>query len=114
MAFLSAVRKDLLAPNTQMKEGSKGLVIGGLAISFLLAAISPLASSHPDGLEWVAEQQGFLQSAREAVYLVIPDYTLPGISNPALATILAGIIGVIIVFSVVFFLSKANRGREEQ
>jgi hypothetical protein len=59
-----------------------------LFIGFLFhhGLLSPLASSHPDGLEWVAGQHGFIEVAREAVYNIIPDYTMPGIVNPALAT----------------------------
>ena len=34
-----------------------------LVIAAILAIASPLASSHPDGLEWVAEQNGFLSAA---------------------------------------------------
>ena len=62
--------------------------------------LSPLASAHPDGLEWVAEQNGFLDAAQGPVFSIIPDYVLPGVSNEALATILAGLIGTLIVAGV--------------
>ncbi len=65
----------------------------GLAAALVVAFLSPLASSSPDGLERVAEDQSFLSAARDAVFSVIPDYAFPGISNEALATILAGVIG---------------------
>ncbi len=55
--------------------------------------LSPLASAHPDGLEWVAEQKGFLEAARGPLLSLIPDYVFPGVSNEALATILAGVAG---------------------
>ena len=61
-----------------------------LIISFLLAVLSPLASSSPDGLEKVAENHGFLGQAHEAPYQIIADYVFPGIENEAVATILAG------------------------
>jgi hypothetical protein len=70
-----------------------------------------LASAHPDGLEWVAGQSGFLESARGPLYHVIPDYVFPGISNSALATIVAGIVGTLLVFAVALAVAHARRGK---
>jgi len=72
----------------------------GLLIALALTLISPLASPWPDGLERVAEDQGFLDLGEEPAYELIPDYVLPGIPNESLATILAGIVGVLLVFGV--------------
>ncbi len=71
-----------------------------------LAIFSPLASSHPDGLERVAEDQGFIEHAQEPWYELIPDYVFPGIPNEALATILAGIVGTLLVFGLMWGLGK--------
>ncbi len=109
LAFLYAARKDLLPIGPAQPVSSKGILIGGGVISLLLAILSPLASSHPDGLEWVAEQHGFLERAQEALYNFIPDYTMPGISDPALATIAAGIVGAIIVFFVAYGIARAEK-----
>ena len=76
-----------------------------------IAIASPLASSHPDGLEWVAEQKGFLDIAQGPVFKLIPDYLLPGVSNTAIATILAGIIGVLIVFVVALGVAYSRHRR---
>jgi hypothetical protein len=86
-------------------------VIGGIALALLLAVLSPLASSHPDGLEWVAEQKGFLDVAQGALYELIPDYVMPGIHNEVIATIVAGIIGTLIVFCVAYFVARNERKR---
>ena len=72
----------------------------GLLIAFAVALLSPLASPHPDGLERVAENQGFLDRARDAPYEVVPDYVFPGIENEAVATIVAGLVGTLVVFGV--------------
>jgi hypothetical protein len=85
----------------------------GLALALALAVLAPLASAYPDGLEWVAEQQGFLESAQSPLYNLIPDYVLPGVSNEALATILAGVIGTILVFGVAIGVAYSRRGRRE-
>ncbi|MCE5208517.1 MAG: energy-coupling factor ABC transporter permease [Chloroflexi bacterium] len=114
LAFIFAARKDLLKADKTAPVNDKGIIIGGSLIALALAIISPIASSHPDGLEWVAEQHGFLETAREALYNIIPDYALPGISNPALATILAGIIGVIIVFLVSYGVGRAEKRAKSQ
>ena len=55
--------------------------VGGLLIAVLLAIASPLASAHPDGLEWVAEQRGFLGLAQGPLYEIMPDYVFPGFAT---------------------------------
>jgi cobalt/nickel transport system permease protein len=72
--------------------------------------LAPLASPHPDGLERVAEDLGFIRGARDAPYQVIPDYVLPGVSNETLATIAAGIVGTIIVAGAAFGVARLRRG----
>lgn len=109
LGLISAARPDLLNAEKVSTVSEKVIVAGGIAIAVFLAVLSPLASSHPDGLEWVAEQHNFIDTAKDALYKIIPDYTLPGISNPALATILAGVIGVIIVFVVAYGIARAER-----
>jgi cobalt/nickel transport system permease protein len=108
LAFLMAARPGLLKEKGSAGE-SRLVWIGGLVIAVLLAVISPLASAHPDGLEWVAEQTGFLNSAQGPVYEIIPDYALPGVSNEALATIAAGVLGIGIVLLAALLLSRIRR-----
>ncbi len=109
LALLYATRRDLLKIGEASPASNRGVLIGGIVLSLVLVLFSPLASSHPDGLEWVAEQNGFIETAREALYDIIPDYTMPGISNPALATIVAGILGVVIVFGVAYGVARAEK-----
>ncbi|MEJ5308766.1 MAG: energy-coupling factor ABC transporter permease [Anaerolineae bacterium] len=114
LAFLKVARRDLVEVPQVQFVGGKAVWVGGLVIAVALAIFSPLASAHPDGLEWVAEQRGFLDLARDPLYEIIPDYVLPGISNEKLATILAGVIGALIVFAaaagVAYARSKRARG----
>jgi len=109
LAFIFAARKDLLKADANKPARNIGVVVGGLLISLVLVVLSPLASSHPDGLEWVAEKHGFIEVAREAFYNIVPDYSMPGISNPALATIAAGILGAVIVFGVAYGIARAEK-----
>lgn len=78
--------------------------VGALAVALVVVLLSPLASPHPDGLERVAEDQGFIERAQEAPFEVIPDYVLPGVESEALATILAGVIGTLMVAGVTWGL----------
>jgi len=86
-----------------------------LVFCLLLATISPLASSSPDGLEKVAEDKGFIEAAGEAPFEVIADYVFPGIENEAVATILAGWIGTLLLFGVAAYgLTWLVRSRRER
>jgi len=77
-----------------------GLLVVGIGIALLITFFSPLASSEPDGLEKVAENEGFIEEAEDAPYEVIADYVLPWVDNEDLGTILGGIIGVLIVAAI--------------
>ncbi len=112
LAFLYATRRDLLKIDGAQAKGGRLVWLGGLAIAILLAVAAPLASSQPDGLEWVAAQQGFINTAQSPTYEIIPDYVLPGVSDEALATILAGIVGVLIVFGVTLLIAYTRRNRQ--
>jgi len=86
----------------------------GLLVCLVVACLSPLASSSPDGLERVAENKGFIDLAQEAPFQIIADYVFPGIENEAVATILAGLVGSLILFGVVCGIAwlLKSRGRE--
>ncbi len=113
LAFIVAARRDLLQPAAMpaamLAASNRAVWVGGLAIAVLLAILSPLASAHPDGLEWVAEQRGFLELAQGPLYEIIPDYVLPGIANEALATMLAGVVGVGLVLGATLAVAYARR-----
>lgn len=84
----------------------------GLLIALGLALLSPLASPWPDGLERVAEDKGFIETALEPVFELIPDYVFPGVGNEALATIVAGLIGTLILFGAGYGLGALLKGQK--
>jgi cobalt/nickel transport system permease protein len=97
LAFVAAARRDLLQPEGKAIKGF-GWAVVGLVIALGVTLFAPLASEHPDGLERVAEDLGFIDLALDAPYEIIPDYALPGIAEGSpVATILAGVVGVLIV-----------------
>ena len=77
-----------------------GLLVVGIGIALLVTVFAPFASSEPDGLEKVAENEGFIAEAEDAPYEIIADYVLPWVDNEDLATILAGMIGVFVVAAI--------------
>ena len=85
-----------------------------LIISIVLALLSPLASGSPDGLERVAENEGFMGLAQESPFNILADYIFPGIENEALATILAGIIGTLVLFGLVYGLGRLVTRRPQK
>lgn len=78
------------------------LVAGLIATAGIAFAVSPFASSEPDGLERVAIDQGFDSSAEEHTLADGPtaDYALSGVEDDRLATGLAGVIGVVATFGL--------------
>ncbi|BBB49789.1 cobalt/nickel transport system permease protein [Pelolinea submarina] len=106
VSLIMSSKPQLLEKKAEEKVGSSFVWISGLVLTVVLLIISPLASSKPDGLEWVAEKLGFLIMAQDASYHIIPDYVLPGIQNEALATIMAGAVGVVIVMALVLLLTR--------
>jgi hypothetical protein len=85
-----------------------------LAVALLLAVISPIASAWPDGLERVAQDLGFIEKAQDAPYEIIPDYAFPGIGNESVATVVAGIVGVVVVFLVMWGVAALLRRKAEE
>lgn len=104
LAFMLKVRPDLL--NESGTAGGKGWVAGGVIVVILVLLISPFASSFPDGLEWVAAEQGFLNTAVNAPYQLLPDYTVPFLGQTPVSTIVAGFIGAALVALIVIGLAR--------
>jgi hypothetical protein len=70
-----------------------------LMIVCMLALLSPLASKLPDGLDKAAESLGFTDKGVANVLHVMPDYAFPGMGNRPAATIVAAVVGILIVFA---------------
>lgn len=83
------------------------VVVVGLGAALIVALFSPLASSHPDGLERVAEDKAFLEEAKDPSYEILPGYSIPGVEDENLSTILSGVLGVGIVAAIGFGLAFA-------
>jgi hypothetical protein len=85
-----------------------------LAVAVGLAtAVSPYASSSPDGLEKVAADNAFLEQGKPHAAQEdspLPDYAFPGIDDPRVATGLAGFVGTLVVFGLGYGIAAVARG----
>jgi len=105
LAFILRTRPGLLGEPGTAHGGRGWIAVGGLATLAVLL-LAPLASANPDGLEWVAEELGFLEAGLEAPYEILPDYTVPFLGETAVSTILAGIVGALVVVGVIVLSVK--------
>ena len=74
-------------------------------VSLAVAGVfSFYASSHPDGLEKVAEDKGFLDTAKDSAVSGSPlaDYGVAGLYNERLSVGISGVIGILVTAAVAF------------
>ena len=121
--LLSAVivaRPDVIPSWAGIQEGAAtrtpgrkvwGMVATGFALALMLAMfVSPLASSAPDGLEKVAQQQQFSELASGPApwqEYGLPDYSVAGIDDQRVSTSMSGLLGTAALFAVGFCAVKA-------
>ncbi|WP_170970237.1 PDGLE domain-containing protein [Nocardioides jishulii] len=88
------------------------LVLGAVAL-VIAGVVSYYASSHPDGLEYVAESTGFGDTAEDhaAADGPLADYAVKGVDDARLSGGLAGVIGVLVTLAVAGGLAYALRRR---
>jgi cobalt/nickel transport system permease protein/cobalt/nickel transport protein len=92
------------------------LVVGLLVALLLAGVVSHYASDSPDGLERVAADQGFSDTAREhaADGGPLADYRTRGIGDGRIAGGLAGVVGTVVVLGAAGGLALLLRRRERR
>ncbi|WP_199522409.1 PDGLE domain-containing protein [Geodermatophilus marinus] len=97
-----------------------GFLLAGLLLALLVAGVgSYYASSHPDGLEWSAEQEGFGDTARDSAVAGSPlaDYAVTGVDDARLSGGLAGVVGVaatlVLAGGVTLLVRRRGRDRAD-
>lgn len=81
---------------------SKAFLLAGLLVALLVAGgASYFASSHPDGLQYVAEKAGFGDRAEKspAAHGPLAGYETTGIDSPHLSGGVAGVLGALCVLA---------------
>ncbi|MDR2425776.1 MAG: PDGLE domain-containing protein [Endomicrobium sp.] len=94
-----------------MKTNKKFLISAAGIPALITLFASFLASSHPDALESIAIKYGFDEKAAETKSF-FTDYSLSFIGNEFLSALLAGIIGIILLYVLYetanFILKRKN------
>ena len=113
LSFIFQTRPDLLGEGSESANGGRGWVVTGGIIALAVVLLSPLASADPDGLERVATNMGFIDAGQSAPYSIIPDYTLPFLGETAISTIMAGVIGVIVVGAIIVLIGRGMKANSQ-
>lgn len=82
---------------------TRRFVVVALVVSLLVAGVaSYYASAHPDGLEHVAQQTGFIDSAEDSATADSPlaGYRAAGVDDARLSGGLAGVVGVVVMLAL--------------
>lgn len=111
LAFILQSRPDLLGEGSESANGSRWWVIAGSLVSLIVVLLSPLASSDPDGLERVAIDLGLLQLAGNSPYEILPDYTLPFLGATPASTMLAGLVGLVVVAVIIMLVGQGMKAK---
>jgi hypothetical protein len=85
--------------NMNLSVTMRWFLAAGAVVALAIAGVaSYYASSDPDGLERVAEDQGFIDDASEHGLSESPfaDYGVAGVDDPRLSVGLAGVVGVLV------------------
>jgi|SRR5919201_2811879 cobalt/nickel transport system permease protein len=80
-------------------------LIGLVVAALVVIVFAPLASGDPDGLNRVAENLGFIRREQPAPYEILPGYEVPFLTGNA-STIVAGLIGVLVVFTLITVIGR--------
>lgn len=87
--------------------------VGAIVALALAVLVSPFASGSPDGLEAVAEKQGFAAAAEDhPVDTPLADYAVSGVEDSKLSTAASGAIGLVLTLGLgtgLFALMKRLR-----
>lgn len=111
LTFILQTRPGLLGEGSAVARGGRGWVLAGMVLSLVVILLSPFASANPDGLERVATDLGFIGRGQSAVYNLLPDYTLPILGQTPLSTIMAGLIGMLVVLALALIAGRSLQKR---
>ena len=109
LTYIEQTRPDLLGIENSKDAGGRGWIVAGILVSLIAIFISPMASGNPDGLEKVAQDLGFLNQGLGSPYQILPDYTVPFFGETALSTVMAGIVGAVVIAGLIILIGRNLR-----
>lgn len=95
---------------------TKALVVVGVLAALLLAGVaSRYASDRPDGLERVAEDQGFLDQAEQAATAGGPlaDYQLGDSGDPTVPGVVGVLVVLLLTSGTVYVVRRGSHRRRQ-
>ena len=81
-------------------------VAGLFIVAAAVIVLAPFASNEPDGLERVAIDAGFAEAGTDAGYEILPGYSVPFLGDSAASLVVAGLIGVVLLFAGMWLLGR--------
>ena len=118
LSFVAASAPEILRTHQARDAGTSAsparrlVAAAGVIVTVVLCA-SLFASASPDGLMKIAHDLGFSSKGSAAPFELFAGYSIPGLEGP-IATVVAGLLGVLIVAALLVGLSKiAARRRGE-
>jgi cobalt/nickel transport system permease protein len=121
VASVLATRPDIVRGARDLTAGqladspripARTFIIGGVLVAaFFAAVVSQFAAGGPDGLERVAEDEGFIDTAQEHAFShsLFADYATEGIDDETLSLAIAGLAGATLTLLVGFGVVSASR-----
>ena len=100
-----------------MKRNIAFVVVGLLVAATLATVVSQWASSEPDGLSKVAQDQGFASTGKDHAFDDSPvaGYEVDGVENEGMSKALSGLLGVVVTFVIgagLFAMMRVRRSEE--
>ena len=118
LGFVAASAPEILRSRESQDAGQhpspvRRIIAAAAVIGTVVICASLFASASPDGLMKIAHDFGFASKESAAPFELFAGYSLPGLEGPV-ATAAAGLVGVVIVASLLVGLGKiAARRRSE-
>ncbi|MDH4139107.1 MAG: energy-coupling factor ABC transporter permease [Coriobacteriia bacterium] len=115
IAYVLATRPDLIERPAQVEQRSvRGVAVVLGVVALIATGLSFLASSHPDGLEYVYFEMGIGRAVGDVSPAKgpIPDYVIPGMNNETVAGVLAGVVGLVVTSVLLYAIVSSARKRK--
>jgi len=118
VATVLAARPDIVTGATDLLDTSGAqprrigrFILAGVGAALLVAAfLSPFANSNPDGLERVAEDKGFIDTAQTSPIDGQSPFAGYGFGGDgAIATAVAGVLGVAVTFGIGYGIVRISK-----
>jgi cobalt/nickel transport system permease protein len=106
LTFILQTRPGLMGEESAAARGGRGWALAGVVLSLVVVLLSPLASINPDGLNRVAIDLGFIQSAQSGSG-PFAGYTVPFLESASASRIAAGGIGVLTVLMIAIVTGRS-------